>query len=121
MNPNNDYPRSDIRLDCSCIYAHAPMNTSIEEQIDWIKSEIESQVDAGMEQHVELQSGAHKLLQFTRQVVDHVLGKIDVAHALAYVHHLQDTGALAPGPDQLTALHHYFNDCIELTLARRYA
>ena len=99
----------------------ALMSDTTEAQIDWIQQRIMDQVDAGMEQYSELESGEHKLLQFTHQVVDAVLGKIDVQHALTYVHHLQHHGALDSSPDQLTALHNYFYANIALELARRYA
>ena len=93
----------------------------MEEQIDWIKSEIEAQVDAGIENFTMLESGEGKLLEFCKVVVNAIVGKIDVAHALDYFYYLQDTGELQPGKDRLTALHDYFYKWIELELARRYA
>ena len=93
----------------------------MEEQIDWIKNEIESQVDAGIEQFTILESGEGKLLEFCKVVVTSIIGKIDVAHALDYFYYLRDNGELEPSKDRLTDLHDYFYKWIELELARRYA
>ena len=97
------------------------MSSPMEEQIDWIKSEIESQVDAGIENFTILESGEGKLLEFCKVVVNAIVGKIDVAHALDYFYYLQDNGGLEPGKDRLTDLHDYFYKWIELELAKRYA
>jgi hypothetical protein len=97
------------------------MSSPIEEQIDWIKGEIESQVDAGIENFTILESGEGKLLEFTKVVVSSIIGKIDVAHALDYFYYLRDNGELEPSKDRLTDLHDYFYKWIELELARRYA
>ncbi len=97
------------------------MSSSMQEQIDWIKSEIESQVDAGIENFTILESGDSKLLEFCQVVVNAIIGKIDVAHALDYFYYLQDNGGLEPSKDRLTALHDYFYAWIELELAKRYA
>ena len=97
------------------------MSSSTIEQIDWIKSEIESQVDAGIENFTILESGEGKLLEFAKVVVNSVVGKIDVAHALDYYGYLQDTGELRTGKDRITCLQEYFYNWIELELAKRYA
>ena len=97
------------------------MSSPIEEQIDWIKGEIESQVDAGIENFTILESGEGKLLEFCKVVVNSIIGKIDVAHALDYFYYLRDNGGLEPSKDRLTDLHDYFYKWIELELARRYA
>ena len=97
------------------------MSSPIEEQIDWVKSEIESQVDAGIENFAILESGEGKLLEFAKVVVNSVIGKIDVSHALDYYGYLQDTGELRTGKDRITCLTDYFYQWIELELARRYA
>ena len=90
-------------------------------QIDWIKNEIETQVDAGLENFTLVESGEGKLLEFCKVVVNSVVGKIDVAHALDYYAYLQDTGELRPGKDRIACLTDYFYKWIELQLARRYA
>lgn len=97
------------------------MNAAIEAQINWVKQHIMDQVDAGMENFAIAEAGEVKLLEFTRVVVDAIVGKMDVQHAVCYCHHLQLHGALDSSLDQLTALHHYFYDWIELQLATRYA
>ena len=97
------------------------MSSSTIEQIDWIKSEIESQVDAGIENFTILESGEGRLLEFAKVVVNSVIGKIDVSHALDYYGYLQDTGVLRPGKDRITCLIEYFVQWIELELATRYA
>ena len=90
-------------------------------QIDWIKNEIETQVDAGIENFTILESGEGKLLEFCKVVVNSIIGKIDVAHALDYFYYLRDNGELEPSKDRLTDLHNYFYKWIELELAKRYA
>jgi hypothetical protein len=97
------------------------MSSSTIEQIDWIKQEIETQVDAGIENFTILESGEGKLLEFCKVVVNSIIGKIDVMHALDYYAYLQDTGELPPGKDRITCLIEYFYKWIELELARRYA
>jgi len=97
------------------------MSSPMQAQIDWIKSEIECQVDAGIEHFTILESGDSKLLEFCQVVVNAIIGKIDVAHALDYFYYLQDNGELQPSKDRLTALHDYFYKWIELELAKRYA
>ena len=90
-------------------------------QIDWIKHEIETQVDAGMEHFTLMESAEGKVLEFCKVVVNAVVGKIDVAHALQYCAYLQDIGELQPGKDRIACLIEYFYAWIELQLARRYA
>ena len=97
------------------------MSSSTIEQIDWIKSEIESQVDAGIENFTILESGEGRLLEFAKVVVNSVIGKIDVSHALDYYGYLQDTGVLRTGKDRITCLLEYFYQWIELELAKRFA
>jgi len=97
------------------------MSSPMEEQIDWVKQQIMDQVDAGIENFTILESGDSKLLEFCQVVVNAIIGKIDVAHALDYFYYLQDNGALEPSKDRLTALHDYFYKWIELELAKRYA
>jgi hypothetical protein len=89
----------------------------IEEQIDWVKQQIMDQVDAGIENFT-LEG---KVLEFAKIVVNSVVGKIDVSHALDYFYHLQDTGELRPGKDRIICLIEYFVQWVELELARRYA
>ena len=43
-------------------------------QIDWIKNEIETQVDAGIENFTLVESGEGKLLEFCKVVVNSVVG-----------------------------------------------
>ena len=90
-------------------------------QIDWVKNEIETQVDAGMEHFTMLESAEGKVLEFCKVIVNSVVGKIDVAHALDYYAYLQDTGHLPLGKDRIACLQEYFYAWIELQLARRYA
>ena len=89
----------------------------IEEQIDWVKQQIMDQVDAGIENFT-LEG---KVLEFAKIVVNSVVGKIDVSHALDYFYHLQDTGELRPGKDRIICLIEYLVQWVELELARRYA
>jgi len=89
----------------------------IEEQIDWVKQQIMDQVDAGIENFA-LEG---KVLEFAKVVVNSVVGKIDVSHALDYFYHLQDTGELRPGKDRIICLIEYLVQWVELELARRYA
>jgi hypothetical protein len=97
------------------------MHTATEEQIDWIKQQIMDQVDAGIEQFTLLESGEGKVLEFVKVVVNDIIGKIDVSHALNYFYHLQDTQQLQPGKDRMACLTEYFVQWVELELARRYA
>jgi hypothetical protein len=97
------------------------MSSPVEAQIMWIKQCIADQVDAGMEHFTIQESGEAKVLEFCKVVVNAVVGKIDVAHALDYFHHLQDIGAIRPGKDRIVLLVDYFHDWIALELARRYA
>ena len=97
------------------------MNSPTEEQIDWVKQQIMDQVDAAIENFSVLECGEGKLLEFCKVVVNSVVGKIDVSHALDYFYHLQDTGHLRPGKDRIICLIEYFNQFVELELARRYA
>ena len=97
------------------------MSSPVEEQIIWVKQQILDQVDAGME-HLEIMEDEEgKVLEFCKEVVNTVVGKIDVCHALDYYGHLQDTGELRPGKDRIACLIEYFIQCIELELATRYA
>jgi len=89
----------------------------IEEQIDWVKQQIMDQVDAGIENFT-LEG---KVLEFAKIVVNSVVGKIDVCHALDYFYHLQDTGEIRPGKDRIICLIEYLVQWVELELARRYA
>lgn len=93
------------------------MSSPIEEQIDWVKQQIMDQVDAGIENF----TLDGKVLEFAKVVVNSVVGKIDVSHALDYYGYLQDTGELRPGKDRITCLIEYFIQWVELELARRYA
>jgi len=97
------------------------MSTATEEQIEWIKQQIVDQVDAGVEQFTVLESGDSKLLEFSRVVVDSIVGKIDVQHVLNYFYHLQDNGDLPMGKDRIDCVSQYLYDWIALELARRYA
>jgi hypothetical protein len=90
-------------------------------QIDWVKNEIMDQVDAGIENFTLIESGEGKVLEFCKVVVNSVVGKIDVAHALDYYGYLQDTGDLRVGKDRIACLIEYFVQWVELELARRYA
>ena len=97
------------------------MSSPIEEQIDWVKQQIMDQVDAGME-HLEIMEDEEgKVLEFCKEVVNSVVGKIDVSHALDYYGYLQDTGDLRPGKDRIACLLEYLYKCTELELATRYA
>lgn len=97
------------------------MSSPIEEQIIWVKQQIMDQIDAGME-HLEIMEDEEgKVLEFCKEVVNTVVGKIDVCHALDYYGHLQDTGELRPGKDRIACLTNYLYKCIELELATRYA
>lgn len=93
------------------------MSSPIQEQIDWVKQQIMDQVDAGIENF----TLDGKVLEFAKVVVNSVVGKIDVSHALDYYAYLQDTGDLRVGKDRIACLIEYFVQWVELELATRYA
>ena len=97
------------------------MSSSMADQIQWIKDKIVEQIDARMEHLEVMEDTEGEVLHMCKQAVHHVVGKIDVSHALDYYAYLQDTGELPAGKDRITCLTNYLYACIELELATRYA
>lgn len=98
------------------------MSSPIEEQIDWVKQHIMDQVDAGIENFTILESGEGKLLEFCKVVVESTVNRIDVKHALDMYSHIAATADTISTPeDRIQCVFDYFNDWVELELARRYA
>jgi len=94
-----------------------------ESEIDWIQKEVLDQVDGAVESFTLLESGEKPLLEFSKVVVASIIGKIDVMHALNIYNHLHEAGKLddLDTNDRIQCLYDYFNDWIELELAKRYA
>ena len=97
------------------------MSYPMEVQIDWIKHEIEAQVDVGIEQFSIVESGEGKLLEFVKVVAESTVRGLRVGEALDCFYYLQDIGKIPPGKDRITQLVDYFVDWIGLELAKRYA
>jgi hypothetical protein len=92
-------------------------------QIDWIKQQILDQVDAAIENFTLIESGEQKTLEFSKIVVENIINRIDVMHALDIHHYLHEIGVLdnIKCKDRLQCLYEYFYQWIELELATRYA
>jgi hypothetical protein len=89
----------------------------------WIQQEILDQVDVAVEQFTVYD--AHKLLDLSKVIVSSIIDKIDVAHVLSMYYHIVEQAAdkesWVSSPDRLQCVYDYFNDWIELELAKRYA
>jgi hypothetical protein len=89
----------------------------------WIQQEVLDQVDVAVEQFTV--HDAHKLLSLSKVIVSSIVNKIDVTHALGIYYHLVeqaiDKNTWISSPDRLQCVYDYFNNWIELELAKRYA
>ena len=85
--------------------------------MEWIQQEILDQVDAVIDSFTV--NDPAKLLQCSKVIVASIVDKIDVKHALGMYYHLADTDT--GNTDRLQCVYDYFNNWIELELAKRYA
>lgn len=91
--------------------------------MEWIQCEILDQVNAIVENFTV--NDPKKLLECSRVIVASVVDKIDVKHALGMYYHLVeqavDKNVWMSSADRLQCVYDYFNNWIELELAKRYA
>jgi hypothetical protein len=85
--------------------------------IEWIQQEILDQVDAIVESFTV--NDPVKLLGCSKVIVASIVDKIDIKHALGMYYHI--TSSKDTLEDRLQCVYDYFNDWIELELAKRYA
>ena len=89
----------------------------------WIQQEILHQVDTVVE-HFTV-NDPQKLLECSKVIVSSIVDKIDVKHALGMYYHMVEQAAdkesWVSSADRLQCIYDYFNDWIELELAKRYA
>ena len=99
------------------------MHMSPAADIDWIQQEVLDQVDAAVEQFTV--HDPEKLLSLSKVIVSSIINRIDVAHALGMYYHIVeqaiDKNTWTSSPDRLQCIYDYFNNWIELELAKRYA
>lgn len=91
--------------------------------IEWIQQEVLDQVDVVVEQFTVYDP--HKLLDLSKVIVSSIIDKIDVAHVLGMyywiVEQAIDKETWVSSPDRLQCVYDYFNQWVELELAKRYA
>ena len=91
--------------------------------IEWIQQEVLDQVDVAVEQFTVYDP--HKLLDLSKVIVSSIIDKIDVAHVLSMyywiVEQAIDKNTWTSSPDRLQCIYDYFNEWVELELAKRYA
>lgn len=91
--------------------------------MEWIQHEILHQVDAVVENFT--MNDPQKLLELAKVIVSSIVDKIDVKHALGMYYHMVeqavDKNTWMSSPDRLQCVYDYFNNWIELELAKRYA
>jgi hypothetical protein len=91
--------------------------------MEWIQCEILDQVNAVVENFTV--NDPKKLLECSRVIVASVVDKIDVKHALGMYYHLVeqavDKNVWMSSADRLQCVYVYFNNWIDLELAKRYA
>jgi hypothetical protein len=91
--------------------------------IEWIQQEVLDQVDVVVEQFTVYDP--HKLLDLSKVIVSSIIDKIDVAHVLGMyywiVEQAIDKETWVSSPDRLQCVYDYFNEWVELELAKRYA
>jgi hypothetical protein len=89
----------------------------------WIQQEILHQVDVIVESFAA--NDPVKLLECSKVIVASIVDKIDVKHALGMYYHIVEQAAdkesWTSSPDRLQCIYDYFNDWIQLELAKRYA
>ena len=91
--------------------------------IEWIQQEILDQVDVIVENFT--MNDPQKLLECSKVIVTSIVDKIDIKHALGMYYHMVeqavDKNTWMSSPDRLQCVYDYFNNWIELELAKRYA
>ena len=101
------------------------MSSRVQINIDWMQQEILDQVNTAIEQFTLLESGEAKALVFCRIAVNSVIAKSTVEDIVDIYYHivgqLVDKESWTSSPDRLQCVYDYFNDWIELELAKRYA
>ena len=89
----------------------------------WIQQEILHQVDTVVEHFT--MNDPQKLLECSKVIVSSIVDKIDVKHALGMYYHIVeqaiDKESWVSSTDRLQCIYDYFNNWIELELAKRYA
>jgi hypothetical protein len=85
--------------------------------IEWIQQVILDQVDVIVENFT--MNDPVKLLECSKVVVSSVVDKIDIKHALGMYYHIAPCKDTLE--DRLQCVYDYFNNWIELELAKRYA
>jgi hypothetical protein len=89
----------------------------------WIQQEILHQVNVVVENFTA--NDPIKLLECSKVIVSSIVDKIDVKHALGMYYHMVeqavDKNVWMSSPDRLQCVYDYFNNWIELELAKRYA
>ena len=91
--------------------------------IEWIQQEVLDQVDAVVENFT--MNDPQKLLECSKVIVSSIIDKIDVAHVLGIYYCIVDEAVdketWVSSPDRLQCVYDYFNQWVELELAKRYA
>jgi len=91
--------------------------------MEWIQCEIMDQVDAVVENFT--MNDPEKLLELSKVIVNAIVDKIDVKHALGMYYHIveqaMDKNTWTSSADRLQCIYDYFNAWTELELAKRYA
>jgi hypothetical protein len=89
----------------------------------WIEQEILHQVNVVAENFT--MNDPQKLLECSKVIVASIVDKIDIKHALGMYYHMVeqavDKNTWTSSPDRLQCIYDYFNNWIELELAKRYA
>jgi hypothetical protein len=85
--------------------------------IEWIQQQILDQVNAIADNFT--MNDPVKLLECSKVVVSSVVDKIDIKHALGMYYHIAPCKDALE--DRLQCVYNYFNNWIELELAKRYA
>ena len=96
---------------------HKQTPTSLEQLLQCISND----VDAGMEQFVELESGEGQLLQFVSHVTQAAVHACTVSQVLNWYHQLLHAGLIVAGTDRIVAVQQHLCAQMHLELARRYA
>ena len=93
--------------------------------IEWIKETIMRQVDTSIERLGIQASGDAKLMDHGKAVASQLISKIDVSTVLGMYYHIVeqsiDKETWTSSPDRLQCVYDYFNQWVELELAKRYA
>ena len=91
--------------------------------MEWIQHEILDQVNVIVDNFTV--NDPQKLLECSKVIVSSIVDKIDIKHALGMYYHMVeqavDKNTWMSSPDRLQCVYDYFNNWIELELAKRYA